>query len=183
MLMKAARSSKRQARRRPRPQLNQRKSGRHLRLSVKLFDHPGGKIALGLLGCPKWGQLSDFHGLNGRPNSTPAAANPYVFSQLFSKFNHSAIRDFRGTSNDDFDLTTCRRFSRQQGRTHASEPCCEQVIIKSDQAVIVILRRHTDSSHKSVRAKAWVGRSKRIIQVGLGLAIASSNPCTHETAK
>ena len=58
--------------------------------SSLLYD-PGGKLALGLLGCPESGQLSDFHGLNGRANSTPAAANPYVFSQVLSKFNHSAL--------------------------------------------------------------------------------------------
>jgi hypothetical protein len=80
-------------------------------LSRKLFDNPGGKIALGLLGCPKSGQLCDLHGLNGRANRTPAPTNPHVFGQFFGKLNHAALRNLCWTSNDEFDFTTCRQFS------------------------------------------------------------------------
>ena len=44
----------------------------HSSTEVKLFDSRGGKIVLGLLGVSRvgeWGQLSDFHGLNGCANS------------------------------------------------------------------------------------------------------------------
>jgi hypothetical protein len=71
--------------------------------SSLLYD-PGGKSALGLLRCSEWGQLSNPHGLDARTNEAPAPANPYVFRHLFSKLNRLALRDIRGTSNDDFDL-------------------------------------------------------------------------------
>ena len=61
--------------------------GQHLfpgGIAPPLVDNPGSKIALGLLGCSEWGQLSDFHGLNARANRTPPPTNPYVFRQLLS---------------------------------------------------------------------------------------------------